>query len=48
MLVDPKLLGLMQSRRLEDDTDFTLSEHVKERIDFHTRMLTHYLTNGEN
>ena len=43
MLADPKLLELMKLRQLEDDTDFTLSEHYAERINFHTKMLSYYL-----
>ena len=43
MLADPKLLNLVKLRELEDDMGFTLSEHYKERIQFHTKMLSYYL-----
>ena len=42
MLADPKLLDLMKWRELEDDTDFTLPEHFRERYEFHLKMLMHY------
>lgn len=42
MLADPKLLNLVKLRELEDDTDFTLSEHFEERLEFHTKMAQHY------
>ncbi len=34
--------------KLEDDTDFSLDEHYKERIDFHTKMLYYYLNEEQN
>ena len=42
MLAKPELLDYMKLNESEDDTDFTLSEHTKERIDFHLKMLLHY------
>lgn len=34
--------------KLEDDTDFSLDEHYKERIDFHMKMLYYYLNEEQN
>lgn len=34
--------------KLEDDTDFSLDKHYKERIDFHTKMLFYYLNEEQN
>jgi len=34
--------------KLEDDTDFSLDEHYKERINFHTKMLYYYLNEEQN
>ena len=32
----------------QEDTDFTLREHHKERISFHMKMLNHYLNEQKN
>ena len=48
MLADPKLLDLMKLKELEDNTDFTLSDHYKERIEFHSKMLRYYLNEQKN
>ena len=34
--------------KLEDDMDFSLDEHYKERINFHTKMLYYYLNEEQN
>lgn len=34
--------------KLEDDTDFSLDKHYKERINFHTKMLFYYLNEEQN
>ena len=34
--------------KLEDDTDFSLDKHYKERINFHTKMLYYYLNEEQN
>ena len=34
--------------KLEDDMDFSLDEHYKERINFHTKILYYYLNEEQN
>mgnify|MGYP000751658995 CR=1 FL=1 len=36
------------STNSEENTDFTLRDHHKERISFHMRMLNHYLKEQKN
>lgn len=35
-------LDQARSRELEDNTDFTLEQHLSERITFHKKMLNYY------
>ena len=36
------------SIELEESTDFTLRDHYKERVNFHMKMLNHYLKEQKN